>query len=216
MKNKRECFTLVLVIIVFAFINYNLIKEIEFMNTYGRSKATSESEKIGTISLYSSPVRYPTISRVTGHSWIYIYNTSKTAFFINDTYVPPNEGITFGTSSSPSLPKKGIWINVEGYNNYLKNEYKNKYSQNISITADFYEEDLEYLENYLAQHNKWNIIYNCSAFATQIWNNVNAGEDLKIRAFTPLTMYSEIKKTQEYELNKEYTVFEYYHPYKEK
>ncbi len=183
---------------LFIFFMINYVYELNFYRQYGKSSVNENSNKIGEITLYTSPVFKPTIKRYVGHSWIYIYNTSETSFFINGNEVKPNEGISMGTTAMPEFKDKGIWFNIEGYNS--------TYLNNVSITGDFYEEDLEYLNNYLLKHDRWNIFYNCSTFASRVWNGVSAGQEEKVKAFTPRGMYIKIKKIDDYDKNKEYDV----------
>ncbi len=194
-------------IVVFTFIitlislNYNAIVEIKFKNEYGSSTATADSEKIGTVSLYSSKIAYPKPSRLTGHSWIYIYNTTDSPFYIKDMIVPPDYGISFGTTANPSMGHRGLWYNVEGFSKY--------YLTNISIEGDFYEEDIEYVEAFLDNHNKWTLFYNCTTFATELWNNLAAGKDREIKAITPVTLHNDILRTDDYYVNKPFVIFDY-------
>ncbi len=203
--NKLAKTTIVAFVIALIYINYVLISEVVFINNFGSSKVTKDSKKIGTMSLYTSPIPYPAPSRLTGHSWIYIYNTSDKPFFVNNTFVPVNDGVSIGTTANPAMPHLGVWLNVEGYNiNYL---------ENVSIEKDFYEEDLEYLETYLKYHDKWNLIYNCAYFASELWNNLSTDTTENIRAITPIGLQFKIMEEDNYQVNKYYTVYEYFKPY---
>ncbi len=195
----KNIFYIILLWCIFT-ISSALIPEIRFLSTYGSSTATTESTKVGTISLYSSPVFLPSPSRVTGHSWVYIKNTTNEDFKILDYTVRPNEGISFGTTSNPSMQARGIWVNLEG-NNSL-------YTENISITSDFYQEDLEYLETYLINHNKWILLYNCTTFARGVWNNSYAGNYYQFTSSTPIGLYFQLYLTRIAEFNKEYFILE--------
>ncbi len=199
-KNK---FKVIITIVFLGFLTIaiqNVIIETNFYNKYGVSTAKETSEIVGTISIYSSPIKYPTLSRFTGHSWIYIVNNSKKNFEIAGITVPPEKGITFGTTANTSFNHKGIWFNLEGNNSY--------YVENISLKGDFYKEDLEYLNTYLKNHDKWNIIYNCSVFASEIWNSTYVGQDNNLLALTPIGLYNEIEKKDGYSINEEYSVFD--------
>ncbi len=165
-------------------ISSTFLQEYRFINTYGKSTATSDSLKIGEVSLYSSPVATPSLSRITGHSWIYVKNTTSEPFKIFDYEVKPQEGISFGTTGHPKMSATGIWVNLEGYNR--------NYSDNISITTDFYFEDLEYLETYLTHHNKWTLLYNCTTFACQLWNNLSSGDYYTVHSITPKGLYRDL------------------------
>ncbi len=200
--------TVITFIFVFVVVNYVFIEEIIFMQKFGSSKANADSEKIGTVSLYSSAIKYPTPSRITGHSWIYINNTSDKDFYLNDTLVSVDKGVSLGTTANPAMPHVGVWINVEGYND--------TYLDNVSVEKDFYKEDLEYLELYLKSHDKWNILYNCAFFATDIWNNLSADREQRIFAISPIGLKLDLIKEENHEINKNYTIFEDFKPYNAK
>ncbi len=204
LKIKR--IALLLVAYLFIFININLFVEAFYVETHNTPVITDSSQKIGTISLYASPVVLPKPTRITGHSWIYIKNTSDNSFYIDDVIVPPGEGISMGTTANPKMGHRGIWINVEGYNEH--------YKENVSISGDFYEEDLIYIEDYLEEHDKWNIIYNCAFFSTEIWNNVSAGQGHEIRSITPVGLSLKLLNEENHRINSEINVFEYMKPYK--
>ncbi len=195
-----------LLILIFGtlYISITVGKEYAFLLSQGRSEATAESTKIGTISLYTSPVFSPTLSRYNGHSWIYIKNLSDEDITILDYTVKADTGISFGTTGSPKMSTKGIWVNLEGYNRY--------YLDNLSITADFYQEDLEYLEVYLTNHNKWTLLYNCTTFANGIWNTSYAGQENPVHAISPLSLYYRLVNMKNVEVNREYIITEPYSP----
>ncbi len=174
------------------------VAEYKFFKEYGVSTATEESEKIGLVSIYSSAINYPTPSRLTGHSWIYVLNTSDKDITVGGIVVKPNDGISFGTTSHPKMPHKGIWVNVEKFNS--------NYADNISITDDFYLEDLEYLNIYLENHNKWNLLYNCTTFAAGAWNSINAGQDVEFSAITPKGLTNQISELDDAVLDGTYTI----------
>ncbi len=186
-------------------ISIALIPEIQFLSTYGSSTANIDSTKVGTISLYSSPAGLPTPSRITGHSWVYIKNTTNEDIKILDYIVKPNTGISFGTTSNPVMDTRGIWVNLEGNNS--------NYTENISITSDFYQEDLEYLEIYLTNHNRWTLLYNCTTFARGIWNNSFAGSYYTFSSNTPLGLYFQIFMTGVSAINQEFTIVDDHFPF---
>ncbi len=195
----------IMLILTLLFVFITTSQEFYFHYKYGSSSSTVNSKKIGTISLYSSPVPYPTIDKLTGHSWIYIKNTSDEDFYINGDAVPPNEGISYGTTGHPAMEDIGLWINLEKYNS--------SYKTNISLTDAFYLEDLKYVETYLDHHDKWDILYNCTTFATLLWNNVQAGRNQKIFAISPKTLYNKINKLDNNYKDKHYTIYGTAKPY---
>lgn len=204
MKKKNKVIIVILLILV-AYISWNYIPEIIFKINYGVSNANEESNPIGNIYLLSSPAFDFSMDRPIGHSWIQIENTSNSPFTIAETIVEPNDSISFGTTAMPRMSHRGIWINVEGYNeNYL---------ENIGVSGSFYEEDLIYLEDYLKEHDKWTLLYNCVTFATGIWNNLYVGEEDKYYALTPFGLYKDIIKSDEYILDMEININKKFKPF---
>lgn len=200
-KNIKRFFIAIFLIIltcIIFLIAFNGYKEYKFYKNYGSSKATVESKIVGTVSLYSSSIDRPRLERLTGHSWIYLYNTSEENIYLDDFVIKPNNGISIGTTAHPKMPHTGIWFNVEGYNS--------NYDDNIAITGNLYEEDLEYISTYLKYHDRWDILYNCTTFACEIWNNIYAGKENKFYSLTPKNLYKQIEKSEDYEYNKDYII----------
>lgn len=191
-------FIAAIIITFLILLSILLVREKIYLNNYGRVDLSESSEKIGEISIYSSPINSFTLKRPNGHSWIYIKNTSNETFTLNGISVLPNDTISMGTTAHYSINPKGIWFNIEGYNSTYKN--------NISITTDFYQKDLDYLEIYLEHHNRWTLLYNCTTFVCGIWNNLSSREVLTVYSITPLGLYYKLQKLDIHELNKPYYI----------
>ncbi len=191
-KLIKRLFLLILIYCI-SLIVYTIATEAYYYNKYGVSTATNNSEVIGTISLYSSPIDKLTPTRFNGHSWIYIENTSNSPFTINGQVVDVNEGITFGTTGHPDLAPTGIWFNIESFNS--------SYLENVSIKVDFYKEDLEQIEIYLSKHSKWNILYNCATFTSGVWGSTYEGTQTPIFAISPKGLRYDIKKLDNHQVN---------------
>ncbi len=205
-KILKRIFLVILIYCVFLIL-YTFVSEKMYSNKYGVSTATENSEVIGTISIYSSPTDKFSTTRLTGHSWIYIENTTNSPFTINGVTVNPNKGITFGTTAHPDVKPSGIWFNVESYNT--------SYLENISLKSNFYKEDLEQLEIYLSKHNKWNILYNCATFSSGVWNNTFAGSVEPIYAISPKGLKRDISKISGYKDNEPFIINTNSVPYNE-
>lgn len=197
MKTLNKILILIFISIL-LYINIIVVKEVIFKNNYGQSIATTQSEKIGTLTLFASPISIPTIKDPVGHSWVLIENTSPNTIEVANIEVKPNEAISLGTTAMPNMSHKGIWANVEGHNP--------RYQNNISVSGDFYEEDLEYLNEFLKHHDKWKLAYNCVSFATEVWNNSLAGIDNQFYAILPSELYIDILNSGNYVKNKEFSV----------
>ena len=73
----------------------------------------------------------------------------------------------------------------------------------ITIGIDL--EDIDSINSEIETCDKWNPIFNCSTFATKIWNLV-AEEDEKLNdklLLSPSYLVSEIKKFKDYERQKD-------------
>ncbi len=188
-KIMKRLFQIVLIYFILL-LAYTLILETSYNIKYDNSTATENSEIIGTISIYASPIDKITKSRYVGHAWVYIENTSDEPFTINGIVVEPNKGITMGTTQHPTIETSGIWFNIESFNS--------GYLENVSLTANFYQEDLESLETYLSKHNRWNVFYNCATFASGVWNNSYEGRQTPVFAITPKGLRRDISKIDGY------------------
>lgn len=197
---KYFCYSLMSIILTFILlVSVLIIRENKFINTYGKVDLLEPSEKIGTISLYSSPIKSFSFKRPNGHSWIYIQNTSTEPFTLNGIVIQPNNAISMGTTAHYNISPNGIWFNIEGYNKF--------YKENISVTTDFYQKDLDYLEIYLENHNRWTLLYNCATFTCGIWNNLSSREVLTVRSITPVGIYNKLQKSDLFELNKPFYIY---------
>lgn len=200
-KKSKKPIKIILITILalcLVFVLYNILAESLFYMHYGRSMATEDSEVVGTVSIYSSPVPYPVPKRLTGHSWIYIENTSDESFELANSVVEPNDSISFGTTANPVMHYIGIFVNLEGYNSH--------YLENISDTKPLYYEDIEYINNFLNHHNKWNILYNCSTFACDLWNKLGPDNTQKYHAFWPKQLHKQLQKAGHSTINKEFFI----------
>lgn len=204
---KTKLFFKILLILALLYIFYNIAVETSFNMQFGRSSATENSEIVGTVSIYSSPVPYPAPNRLTGHSWIYIENTSDESFELANSVVEPNDSISFGTTANPIMHYIGIFVNLEGYNSH--------YLENISDTKPFYYEDIAYTDNFLKHHNKWNILYNCSTFACDLWNKLGPDdvETNTYHALYPKQLHRQLERSGNSIINKEFFINNYYYYY---
>ncbi len=203
-KLLKWIFLLILIYCI-GLIVYTVTTEASYYRTYGKSNATQDSEVIGTISLYTSPIDKFSTTRLNGHSWIYIENTSNAPFTLNGIVVEVNQGITFGTSGHPDLKPSGIWFNIESFNS--------SYLENVSIEGTFYAEDLEQLEIYLSKHSKWNILYNCATFTSGVWNSTYEGAQTPIFAISPKGLRFDIKKLDNHKVNEPFKLNKNVLPY---
>lgn len=196
MKKKsivKRIFITILVLFFFYGV-FRIGSEVKFNieNKYVPTQYSEDADNsVGTLSIYSRAFGPPVIWRFLGHSWVYIYNDSEEPFTISDYEVPPNTGITLGTTSMPTMEHRGIWYNLESHN--LTN-----YGTNVGITAPINKEDIHYINTYLLEHDKWSIFYNCSNFTSDLWNKTSAGYYNKVKTGTPLILENSIKSKDDY------------------
>lgn len=145
-----------------------------------------DKEPVAEMSIYARAFGPPVIWRFLGHSWIYIYNISDSPIYISDVTVNSEEGVTLGTTAMPTLEHRGIWYNLESHN-------LTDYGQNVGYKAYIYDDDIEYINNFINNHNRWSIAFNCSTFSASIWNNTSAGIKNKFMAATPKILENSIK-----------------------
>ena len=85
-------------------------------------------------------------------------------------YLYPDEDVTIGIYGNQDL-HSGVWYNLEAYFNYNLGAYDS--GKGLSMTID--EDDVEEIDYYI-DHNYdvWSYDYNCSSFASDIWNLVSS------------------------------------------
>ncbi len=133
-----------------------------------------------------------------GHSFLSISNTSKTKIKIGNFELESNESVCVGTWSIQD--HFGVWYNVES--NYIR--IYEKYLGRISVTKYLEEKDIETICNFIATHDYWSPIYNCSYFAINLWNSV-AKESERLDTYliySPSKLSSQLKTFKEFEVNK--------------
>lgn len=133
-----------------------------------------------------------------GHAWISIENISNEDIVIYNYTIPAGETVAIGTWS---LSKHfGIWFNIES--NYIVST--NKYDGRYSITTGIGIEDIEKINNFMINHDKWGILRNCSYFALSFWNEIAEESEYIAEKpiFTPKYIQEEIAKFENFEINR--------------
>lgn len=133
-----------------------------------------------------------------GHAFLSLENISDNNIKLLDRTITPGETIAIGSWSI--LEHFGVWYNVES--NYITNH--GKYDGRVSITIGIDNDNLNTLEEFINNHDRWNPIFNCSKFALSLWNTVASDSEYldKPLIYTPTYVANEIKKFDNYELNK--------------
>lgn len=105
-----------------------------------------------------------------GHSWISIENDTNESYFLGPYIMEPGETVTVGIWGN--LGDAGIWYNVESYG---IDEF-GLFNGHVSIAETITEEELATINTYIARNDKWDIIYNCAVFVTEVWALVSEVE----------------------------------------
>lgn len=103
-----------------------------------------------------------------GHSFIQIKNLYMNNVSIGGISTDYNETITLGTWQNQS-GHQGIWYNLESYF-YHKTIQNSDYNGRVSISEYISSEELDDLNSLIDSKDYWNILYNCSSFASDCWN----------------------------------------------
>ncbi len=133
-----------------------------------------------------------------GHSFLSISNMSQSDIIIGSYKLNSNESVCVGTWSIQE--HFGVWYNVES--NYIR--LYEKYLGRLSVTKYLEENDIETICDFIATHDYWSPIYNCSYFAINLWNSV-AKQNEKLDTYliySPSKLSSQLKTFQEYQINK--------------
>ena len=105
-----------------------------------------------------------------GHSWISVENDTNNTYFLGAYVMDPGETVTVGIWGN--LEDSGVWYNVESYG---IDEF-GLFNGHVSISETITEEELASINSYIAQHDSWSLVYNCSVFVKEIWNMVSNKE----------------------------------------
>ncbi len=99
------------------------------------------------------------------HVWIYIQNISGDTLKIGPYDLPPNEGVSVGTWGMMLFDRWGVYYNMESYasNNRTADDY---YALTKSVSA----QDIEKISEEITRWDYWDIFFNCTFFATRVWN----------------------------------------------
>lgn len=105
-----------------------------------------------------------------GHAWLVIENGTGVNYDFYNTTLAAGETVSIGTFGNVVDPDTGVvyngaWLNLEAYKGWGT---ANTASLTITITA----EQLSDVNEKCIDMNAWNLINNCSYFASEIWNSI--------------------------------------------
>lgn len=117
-----------------------------------------------------------------GHTWLSLDNQTGHSIYIKDQEIKDNEMLTFSVWAVSDLP--GLLFNMEA--DYIS--LYGRYAGRKSLCVNIEESQLETIEQYIDQKNRWTLLENCSYWAIQLWNEVvDDAFDLKTQTlvYTP-------------------------------
>lgn len=123
---------------------------------------------VGVMRIYSTGNSGSSSFSDLGHSWISITNYWGSNLNIGGISVADGKSVTLGTWGN--LQHKGLWYNAEGY----VQSKGTSWSQASSIQRPIRQIDLDIINKNISTHDGWNIVNNCSSFASDIWNSVSS------------------------------------------
>jgi hypothetical protein len=103
------------------------------------------------------------------HAWITIRNVGNTTINVGKlSGVAPGKTISVGTWGDTSRTKEhnGIWYNLESWLINKENDLNARISVGYALKAS----ELNRLNNYIINNDRWSKPYNCSSFASGAWN----------------------------------------------
>lgn len=100
-----------------------------------------------------------------GHAWIYIENTAECDLKVGCYDLKPDCGVSIGTFLLSRSDGGGLYYNVEAY---CANKWglKNKSWLKTELTK----KQLIKVSDRIKQWNYWDLYFNCTFFAAEIWN----------------------------------------------
>lgn len=195
-----KIFSLIVAIVLCVFVGFSFSACNENDRLFVTSETTENDVAILTIFAYDGKGESKFGLMNLGHSFLSIENISEENFTLQGMEIAPGETYAIGTWSIVS--HFGIWFNVESSYITKTNKYDGRVSLSIGIDSD----DIETLRSFMASHDKWTPIHNCSYFAFAAWNTV-ADENEKIDkpalTYTPNYVANFIKKFDNFETNRE-------------
>lgn len=157
------------------------------------SLSRSIDTPVAEISIFATADGPASSFNTSGHVWIYIYNWSRSSFTVGNKVVKPGTGVTIGTFGNQGYD--GVWYNLESYFSA---------HTNYSYTSEINASDISKISNYIDSHDKWKMSFNCSHFASGLWNSTSISK--KFSGGTPSQVVPQIKNSSGYRKNKPYPV----------
>lgn len=213
--------------IIFILVAFVLLVSTLFLGMQVTKASAAETEEVIQLSIYSQHGDDSSSSSGSsgsssgssgsssdvglGHAWIVIENWTNNSYSFYNTTILPGETFsvgTWGNRKDPDTNKNhnGTWLNLEAY--YQMGEIS---TASLTITID--ESQLEIVSEKCISMNSWNVINNCSYFASKVWNAV-APENMHVNSFFfpanfPSTLKKSIQKISGYQTNRAFAYNDY-------
>lgn len=165
---------------------------VDGLRYYSYSYGTTTT--VGILTIFAANDGSSSSWSTSGHAFFSFKNTSYCPVTVGGLTVLVDEEITFGTWGNQSA-HKGIWYNLEPY---LINNYE-AYGNRVSLSINITQEDIDRINDLIADNDTWAALNNCSSFATRIWNEISTITLSAGTPNTPTALMSSIKSKTEYE-----------------
>ncbi|TJY40797.1 hypothetical protein E5161_16800 [Cohnella pontilimi] len=117
-----------------------------------------------------------------GHAWVTITNYKTTSITVGTLPgIAQYKTVSVGTWGNKS-EHSGVWYNLESKFNF---QAHSTYSGRVSLSMDLDSGQLSTVNNYIASHDYYTGLLNCSSFAQDVWNSV-APSNMQVSNGAPL------------------------------
>ncbi len=141
-------------------------------STEGTAQTTQIAEETAPPAADESVAEMSVCMRASGfpayfHVWIYIHNISDSVLNVGPYELPVNEGVSVGTWGMTFHDRWGVYYNMESYasENRTADDY-------YSLTKEISMQELEAASNEITRWDYWDFFFNCTFFASRVWNSV--------------------------------------------
>ncbi len=154
------------------------------MTCYAYEEVQPRSEYYLTVTIVSdSDGIASSITEYLGHAFLIVRNDSTFPITVGHMQIPAETAITIGTFGTIDA-HKGIWYNIEGYNQ--------GYYKGTAATYAVPQSDISALNYAINSHDRHSgLSDNCAAFARDVWNAV-VPSSYEVSGSIPATLESSI------------------------
>jgi hypothetical protein len=166
---KRFFYKVILIVFAFAaaFTLASCAKNAEKRNVVNDEAAVAELTIHTFDGAYGSLPLVPNF----GHSFISVKNISESDITVGKFVLPAGEEVTLGGWAASG--HVGTWYNLEAVYYDL-----GKYDTVKSLSKNIGAESLLNANKHIVDNDRWEFFYNCTAFATEVWNAAANGDEI--------------------------------------